>query len=417
MSERASVTVDGIELGRFRLWGQPIEERDAVFARLRAEQPVAYHSRLDSLPGTPPGRGFWSVTKWADVREVNRNPRLFSSADGIRVDDSLDSQADEFFSSLIVMDDPRHAKLRLIVQKGFTPKTIAALEDSVRSRARTLVAAARERGGEMDFVEQLAAPFPLQVICDMLGIPPSDEAQIFEWTNFLNGIGDPDFGFSVDKLRSTALEVYEYAVALGRDRRKNPRDDIASILMEAEVDGERLTAAEFASFFNLLAAAGNETTRHAISWGAKLLTEHPDQREELRGNYDALSLRAVDEIVRWSSPVIHMRRVATEDTVLGGQQIQAGDKVVMWYWSANRDEEVFPDGAAFDIHRDNAKDQAGYGSGGPHFCLGANLARREIQVMFDEILRGLPDLEITGEPDRLMSSFLNGIKRLPCSVS
>ena len=277
--------------------------------------------------------------------------------------------------------------------------------------------AARERGGELDFVEHFAAPFPLQVICDMLGVPPSDEAQIFEWTNLINGIGDPEFRYSLEKLKSTIMEMYEYALALGRDRRQNPRDDIASILMAAEVDGKRITANEFANFFNLLAGAGNERTRHAISWGAKSLTDHPGQREELRNDYDASSLRAVDEIVRWSSPVIHMRRVAPEDTVLGGQQILAGEKVVMWYWSANRDEEVFPDGASSDIHRANVKDQAGYGSGGPHFCLGANLARREIQVMFDEILRGLPNLEVTGEPDRLMSSFLNGIKRLPCSVA
>jgi methyl-branched lipid omega-hydroxylase len=166
----------------------------------------------------------------------------------------------------------------------------------------------------------------------------------------------------------------------------------------------------------LLVAAGNETTRNAISWGAKLLTDHPDQREELRADYASLSLAAADEIVRWSSPVLHMRRVATEDTVLGGQHIDAGDKVVMWYWSANRDESVFPDGDVFDIHRPNVKDQVGYGSGGPHFCLGANLARREIQVMFDEILRELPDFEVVGEPTRLMSSFLNGVKRMPCAV-
>ena len=416
MTPTKSITVDDIELGRFRFWGEPIESRDAVFARLRTEQPVAFHSRLDHLPGTPTPRGFWSVTSYAGVREVSRNPQLFSSEDGIRVDESLNTDFDDSSRSIITMDDPRHVKLRLVVQAGFTPKAVAKIEISVRERAHQLVMSAKERGGTMDFVENFSAALPLQVICDMLGIPPSDEQQLFDWTNVINGIGDPEYGVSLDTLLDAIAALDSYAIELGRDRRAHPRDDIASILMASEVDGQRLTDREFANFFNLLIAAGNETTRNAISWGAKLLTEHPDQREQLRADYPALSLRAADEIVRWSSPVIHMRRVATEDTVLGGHEITAGDKVVMWYWSANRDESVFPNGSKFDIYRSNAKDQVGYGSGGPHFCLGANLARREIQVMFDEILRELPDLEIVAEPTRLMSSFLNGIKRMPCAV-
>jgi methyl-branched lipid omega-hydroxylase len=416
MAPTQSLTVDDIELGRFLFWGEPIEARDAVFARLRAAQPVAYHSRLDHLPGTPTPRGFWSVTTFAGVREVSRNPHLFSSADGIRVDESIDPAFDDHFRSIISMDDPRHMKLRLVVQAGFTPKSIAKIEASVRERAHRLVMEAKERGGTMDFVETFSAPLPLQVICDMLGIPPADEQQLFEWTNVINGIGDPDYGISLETLGAAIAALDTYALELGRDRRAHPRDDIASTLLSTEVDGERLTDREFANFFSLLIGAGNETTRNAISWGAKLLTDHPDQREQLRADYQAQSLGAADEIVRWSSPVIHMRRVATEDTVLGGQEIAAGDKVVMWYWSANRDEAVFPDGARFDIHRSNAKDQVGYGSGGPHFCLGANLARREIQVMFDEILRELPNLEVVDEPTRLMSSFLNGIKRMPCTV-
>jgi methyl-branched lipid omega-hydroxylase len=416
MAPTQSLTVDDIELGRFLFWGEPIEARDAVFARLRAAQPVAYHSRLDHLPGTPTPRGFWSVTTFAGVREVSRNPHLFSSADGIRVDESIDPAFDDHFRSIISMDDPRHMKLRLVVQAGFTPKSIAKIEASVRERAHRLVMEAKERGGTMDFVETFSAPLPLQVICDMLGIPPADEQQLFEWTNVINGIGDPDYGISLETLGAAIAALDTYALELGRDRRAHPRDDIASTLLSTEVDGERLTDREFANFFSLLIGAGNETTRNAISWGAKLLTDHPDQREQLRADYQAQSLGAADEIVRWSSPVIHMRRVATEDTVLGGQEIAAGDKVVMWYWSANRDEAVFPDGATFDIHRPNVKDQVGYGSCGPHFCLGANLARREIQVMFDEILRELPNLEVVDEPTRLMSSFLNGIKRMPCTV-
>jgi len=290
----------------------------------------------------------------------------------------------------------------------------------VKDRARRLVAAARDKkaaGHDIDFVESFAAPLPLQIICDMLGVPEHDEQQIFDWTNTILGAGDPDFAADLDALISGSAAMFDYAQHLGESRLSAPTDDIASILMHAEVDGQRLTPAEFGSFFILLAVAGNETTRNAISWGMHQLTAHPDQRELLRTNYDTLALPAADEIVRWASPVMHMRRVANEDTIIGNTEIAAGDKVVMWYWSGNRDSDVFPDGNTFDITRPNTKDLEGYGAGGPHFCLGANLARREIQVMYDEIFRELPDLEITGEPNRLISGFINGIKTMPCDFT
>jgi methyl-branched lipid omega-hydroxylase len=408
----ASITVDGIELGLTDFWLKPIEERAAAFARLRAEVPVSYHHEVDSLPGAAANTGFWSVTRYADVREVNRKAHLFSSADGVTVGDNNNPEITEFFGSMITMDDPRHAKFRLLVQKAFTPKMVAGIEENVRVRARRLVDEAREMGS-CDFVEKFAAPLPLQVICDMLGIPESDEKQIFDWTNVILGIGDPEFGASFDKLIEAAMGMFQYALALGEDRLANPRDDLTSTLMHAEVEGQRLTASEFGSFFILLAVAGNETTRNAISWGAKLLTDNPDQRAMLAADFASQSLAFADETVRWSSPVIHMRRKTNEDVEVAGQLIPAGEKVVMWFWSANRDESVFPDGDRFDITRPNAKEQAGYGGGGPHFCLGANLARREIQVMFEELFTTLPDFHIVGEPDRLMSSFINGIKRLP----
>ena len=251
-------------------------------------------------------------------------------------------------------------------------------------------------------MNQFAAPLPLQVICDMLGVPPSDEKQIFEWTNIILGAGDPEFGGTLEVLFNAALGMYEYAQQLGNDRLATPRDDLTSILMHAEVEGQRLTTSEFGSFFILLAVAGNETTRNAISWGMKLLTDHPDQRAAWQAD-PGLGPNAIEEIVRWASPVIHMRRTANEDTEIGGQPIAAGDKVVLWYWSGNRDETIFHDGHYFDITRGNAKEQMGYGAGGPHFCLGANLARREITLMFNEIFRWLPDLAVTSEPDRLVS--------------
>jgi cytochrome P450 len=415
MGHSASITVDGIELGDVEFWKRPLEERDAAFATLRRECPVSFHKELTAFEGQPQGPGFWSITRYEDVREVNRRAKTFSSADGITTAESI-PEALEFFGSMIVLDDPRHAKMRLLVQKGFTPREVTKVEQSVRQRAKRLVADAMKRRGEtIDFVEHFAAPLPLQVICDMLGIPEADERQIFEWTNVILGAGDPEYGESVQVLLDAAMGMYNYANALGQDRLRSPKDDITSVLMHAEVDGERLTLSEFGSFFILLAVAGNETTRNAISHGMVQLSAHKDQLRAWQADFGAKTQNAVEEIVRFASPVIHMRRLTTEDTVIGGHEIPAGEKVAMWYCSANRDERVFENPHVFDIERENAKEQVGYGAGGPHFCLGANLARREISVMFEELFTNLPDLEITGEPERLLSSFINGIKRVPCT--
>ena len=228
------------------------------------------------------------------------------------------------------------------------------------------------------------------------------------------GVGDPEFTESFDTLLNAALAINAYAQELGQDRRANPRDDITSALMAAELDGDRLTDQEFGSFFILLVVAGNETTRNAISHGVKALTDHPDQRATLFADYDEHAKTAVEEIVRWASPVIHFRRTVTADTELAGVELHEGDKVVMFYESANRDERVYADPQRFDVTRPINPGQVGFGAGGPHFCLGANLARREITVAFDEIRRRLPDLRSVGEPDYLQSNFINGIKRLPC---
>jgi cytochrome P450 len=407
-----ALTVDDIQLGTMAFWAEPLEERDRAFAALRERCPVAFHPELETLEGAPEGPGFWSVTRYEDVRTVSRQPQLFSSEAGITLsEDSPDTR--EFFGSMIVLDDPRHSKLRLLVQRAFTPKTTAAIEERVRVRARQLVAEAAERG-ECDFVQAFAAPLPLQIICDMLGVPASDEHDIFDWTNVILGAGDPDFGGTFEVLVNAAMSMYGYAQALGQDRLDHPKDDLVSALMQADVEGQRLSPAEFGSFFILLAVAGNETTRNAISWGAKLLTDHPDQKRVWMEDFEGRTPDAIEEVVRWASPVIHMRRTATADTRIGDQDVAEGDKVVMWYWSANRDESVFPDGHRFDILRPNAKAQSGYGAGGPHFCLGANLARREITMMFREIFQWLPDLEVTSEPARLLSPFINGIKRMDC---
>ena len=412
-------TVDDIFLGDIEFWTRSLEARDQAFAALREESRrgggMSFHEEITVIGGDAAGPGFWSAVTFDDVRAVSRDQRSFSSAGGTLANDP----APEFLAtgSIIVMDDPRHTKLRRLVQKAFTPRTLAVVEESVRTRARRLIEAARQTGGSCDFVEAFAAPLPLQVICDMLGIPEEDEERVFHWTNVLLGVGDPEFVTEIDDLKSSAVAFMEHAGRLGVERLEHPGDDLSSLLMQAEVDGERLSPPEFAAFVVLLAMAGNETTRNAISWGMKLLTDHPDQRALLQAHYDELYVGATDEIVRWASPVLHMRRKALDDVVVGDTKISKGEKVVMWYWSANRDEAVFDDGARFDIQRKNAPDQVGFGSGGTHFCLGANLARREIQIMFEELFAALPDLEITGPPDRLQSNFINGIKRMPCEFT
>jgi methyl-branched lipid omega-hydroxylase len=406
----ADLSLDDIKLADVEFWTRPDREREAAFAMLRAERPVSFHEEFE-YPGLPKGPGFWSVTRWEDVWTVSRNPDLYISGKGSNIGD-IPAELLEFFGSMINMDAPRHTKLRLLVNKGFTPRMVARVEEIVRERARKIVDAVAPRG-ECDFVNDIAAALPLEIICEMLGIPPSDYRRIFELTNTILGIGDPEYATTVEELMAAGMELFQYAQNLGAGRLERPADDITSTLMHAEVDGERLTAQEFGSFFILLVVAGNETTRNAISHGMKVLTEWPDARRAWQADFERYKTSAVEEIVRWATPVIHFRRTAARDTVLGGQTIKAGDKVVMWYNSANRDATKFDNPYRFDLARE-PNEHFGFGAGGPHFCLGANLARREIAVMFEELFRRLPDIAISGEPDMLLSAFIHGIKRMPC---
>jgi methyl-branched lipid omega-hydroxylase len=293
---------------------------------------------------------------------------------------------------------------------------LALVEESVRDRARRLVddMLAAHPDGRADIVEALAGPLPLQIICDMMGIPEQDHDTIFRWTNVILGFGDPDIATDFDEFFRVAVDIGAYASRLADDRRDTPGDDLTTSLVQAELDGERLTSAEVASFFILLVVAGNETTRNAISHGVLALSRHPDQRDRWWTDYERLAPTAVEEIVRWASPVAYMRRTATRDVELGGASIAAGDKLTLWYGSANRDESVFADPWTFDVGR-HPNPHVGFGGGGAHFCLGANLARREITVAFEELHRRVPDLRAVEEPDRLHSAFIHGIKRLPVS--
>ncbi len=413
----APVPLDDIDLSDIEFWAGPRDVREGAFRTLR-DTPGFVHFEerlLEDMP-FPPGAGYYALARHADIWHVSRNPKLFCSGQGSNIGD-LPQEMNEFFGSMINMDDPKHFRLRSIVSRGFTPKEIATVEQYVRDKAAAIIDRLIEQFPEKtcDFVEHVASALPLEIICDMMGIPAEDYAKIFGWTNTILGVGDPDYVTSYEELMAHSLEMFSYAQALGEDRRANPTDDITSVMMNAEVDGEQLTAQEFGSFFILLVVAGNETTRNAISHGMKALTDHPDQLATLYGDFDTHARTAIEEMVRWASPVIHFRRTATEDTEIDGFPIAAGEKVVMWYNSGNRDERVFDDPYRFDVTRPVQPSQIGFGAGGPHFCLGANLARREMTVMFDEIRRRLPSLRITGEPDYLQSNFINGIKRLECA--
>jgi cytochrome P450 len=403
--------LDDIDFGKGEFWDLPEDDKEGAFARLRRERPVSWHSEppLDNTD-IEVGPGFWAVVRYADVMHVSRNPGLFISGRGSNIPD-WPPEVLEFLGSMINMDDPRHTKLRLIVNRGFTPHQIGELVQAVDERARAIVDDVADRG-ECDFVLDIASRLPLDIICNMLGIPREDHQFIFDQTNLVLGVGDPEVAPTLDIAFTAAHQLWDYAQSLGQARLDHPRDDITTKLMQAEVEGHRLTAAEFGSFFVLLTAAGNETTRNAISHGMLALTRNPDERAVWQADFDGVAPTAVEEIVRWASPVLHFRRSATADTEIAGQPIANGDKVVVWYHSANRDETAFDDPYRFDVRR-TPNEHIGFGAGGPHFCLGAHLARLEITVMFRELFRRLPDIAVTGEPAMLRSGFIHGIKRMP----
>ncbi|MCB0941257.1 MAG: cytochrome P450 [Mycobacterium sp.] len=406
------IALSDIDLGILDFWALDDDVRDGAFATLRREAPIKFF-RQAHMEGIPDGEGHWALMKFDDVFFASRHPDIFSSYPNITIVDQMPEVA-EYFGSMIALDDPRHARLRNIVRSAFTPKVVARTEESVRDRARRLVSEmiANHPDGRAELVTELSGPLPLQVICDMMGIPEEDHQQIFHWTNIILGFGDPDLTADMEEFMKVALDMGAYATALAESRRADPRDDLTTALVAAEVDGERLSSAEIASFFILLAVAGNETTRNAISHGVLALTRYPDQRQVWWNDFAATTQSAVEEIVRWASPVIYMRRTVTRDIELSGVQMAKGDKVSMWYASANRDEDKFENPWRFDVTR-NPNHHVGFGGGGTHFCLGANLARREIAVVFEELHRRVPDIAVTEEPAMLLSAFIHGIKKLP----
>ena len=388
-------------------WDRDVHSRLRDFAALRTRS-----GGVEFLPEEH-GSGFWSVTTYADVRAVTRDAATFTNTKGFSLDD-MPTQLLEMMGSIIAMDDPRHQQHRKLVQVAFSPRAIRRMTDYVGELSDAIVDQLRE-AREFDFVDTVGAHLPFQVISDLLDIPTADRPRLRTLIDLILGVGDDEVS-DVATSAKAVVEFFEYTIDLGRRRQRTPGDDITSQLMLADIDGKRLTPREFGSFVLLLAAAGNDTTRTGLAWAMHLLSAHPDQKHLLAQHYDELNGNAIDEVLRWCSPVLHMRRTATVDTVLGEHDIAAGDKVVVWYVAANHDPAVFADPAAFDIRRRNAREHVAFGAGGPHFCLGSALARMEMEVVLGKLLAAFPDLHATAPPSLLRSVFVHGVKRLPCAT-
>jgi len=397
---------------RTYLGGLPLE----AFAWLRRECPV-YWQEERAVLDWPAGRGYWAITRYADVDAVNRDPRLFSSHLGAtQIRDPKPEDLEFQRKMMLNMDPPEHSRLRRIVGKAFTPRNVARLEGAIRERARATI----ERhalAGRCDFPQDLSADLPVWTLAEVMGVPADDRKLLFHWANRVIGFQDPEYaqydeqGKPIDpRSRHALADMFAYAHTLADEKRRCPGNDILSLLLVADAQGDRVSDEEFENFFFLLAVAGNETLRNAIPGGMLALVEHP---QELRRVTEDPSLlpSAIEEMLRFASPVMCFRRTATADTELHGVPIRAGDKVVVYYASANHDEAVFADPDTFDVSR-NPNDHLAFGVG-PHFCLGASLGRLEMRVFFEELLARLRDIEMDGPVERLQSNFQSGIKHMP----
>ena len=397
------------------LWRLPLQERMATFAAIREEGPfvpVEYDN-----PVTEARERFFAVTRYDEVVEISRRPKDFCSGQGAVSIPDMPAEALEFFGSFINMDDPRHARQRGIVARSFTPRALQKVLDSVETICTEVIDSFCEQG-EVDLVEVFSQPFPLLVICDMMGIPRSEFDTVLRATNVILGGGDPEFvgeGDVLSALFGAGMELIGLMNELADERRKNPTDDLTSALVYNDLGEDMLAPEEIGPFFILLAVAGNDTTRTAISHGTSFLTEHPDQRRIWQDDLDGVTPTAVEEIVRYASPVTFMRRTVTGPVEVSGQSFDEGDKVVLFYGAANRDPREFEDPERFDVRR-NPNPHVGFGGPGPHFCLGAHLARRELSVAFRQLLTRLPDIEVVGDVVPLDAAgipLVGGLKRVP----
>jgi cholest-4-en-3-one 26-monooxygenase len=380
------------------------------FTRLRAEAPVYHHPE-------PDGPGFWVITKHADIIQCNRDAATFSSEQarggvvGLEERANMQTEAEAAGGRMmLMMDPPDHTRYRKLVNRGFTPRMISEMETHIRALTNTILDEAIAKD-ESDFVVDVAAELPLEVIAELIGVPSEDRHKIFDWSNRMVGSEDPEYIVSEEEIFNAQVEMFMYAQQLADSRRKEPRDDIITALLSAEVDGESLSDMDFNLFFLLLSVAGNETTRNAIAHGMNAFLENPEQYQLLVDDPGGRIAGATEEILRWASPVMYFRRNATKDFELRGQTIKAGEKISLWYISGNRDEEIWADPFTFDITRD-PNPHIAFGGGGPHFCLGASLARMEINLMFNAIADAMPDITQAADARRLRHAWINGIKEL-----
>jgi cytochrome P450 len=409
---------DSANLSSRAFWSTTAEEREKVFATLRRERPVSWHPPVeDALFDDPTDPGYWAIVRHADIVQISRHSDVFVSGQGVLFE-NIPPEPLEASQSFLAMDPPRHTKIRKLVSAAFTAKQVKRIENHIRDNAKQVVSELVAAGSGSDFVSHCAAQLPLRTLADMMGIPDEERERVSAAANDLVSWADPVHFAGRDRLAAmfgAQAYLHQVAFALAEQRRTEPADDLITSLVTAEIDGERLTDADVAAFFVLLAVAGNDTTRHTTSHALKALTDFPDQRRWLLEDFDGRIGIAAEEFVRWATPVMTFRRTAVADVTLGGQHIAAGDKVVMFYPSGNRDEAVFSRPGELDLSRD-PNPHIGFGGGGVHFCLGNQVARVQLRALFDELLHQLPDIA-AGEPDLVAGNFVHAVRAMPCTFS
>jgi cytochrome P450 len=395
-------------------WSQPFAERDKTFARLRASEGLTWHRPLPSLFDIAEP-GFWALTRRADIAFVSTHPELFTSAQGVALD-PMPADVQRFASFFLTMDPPQHTVYRKLISSAFTPRNVRRIDEQIHDTAVKVVDDL-VGAGEVDFVSACSARLPMLTIMDMLGVPPSDQPGVTAAAEKLFGMSDDEYSTLEERAQDTINEIMLLAstgAELAKFRRANPGDDLMTSIVNAEVDGQRLTDDEIGAFLILLSSAGNDTTKQATTHAMMALVANPEQRAWLMEDFEDRIGLAVEEFVRWSSPVLQFARFVTEDVELAGQQLRVGEKVGLFYCSANRDESVFTSPHAFDLSR-SPNPHLGFGGGGPHFCLGNQLTKSELRNLFRELLTRLKRVDF-GEPELLHSNFVHGVKRLPAVV-
>jgi cytochrome P450 len=407
---------DAIDLSSRAFWSTTAVERERSFAELRAERPVSWHPPVEgALMHDPDDHGYWAVTRRSDIAAVSRNNEVFLSGQGV-IFENVPVELLEASQSFLAMDPPRHTKLRKIVSAAFTPRQVRRIEDSIKANANTIIEELRAAGSGADFVELCAKELPIRTLADMVGIPESERQQVAHAADAVVSCSDPVFlggRNPLEVLVASQMYLHEVAGALAAERRKRPSDDLFSSLVSAEVDGDRLSDADIAAFFVLLSVAGNDTTRQTASHAMKALTDFPDERAWLVEDFEDRIGTAVEEFIRWATPVMTFRRTAATDFELGGQSIRAGEKVVMFYTSGNWDTEAFDQPERLNLSR-NPNPHLGFGGGGVHFCLGAHVARAQLRAIFAELLLQLPDIQ-AGDPAYVAGNFIHAIRSMPCT--